>query len=459
MTRQPGADERKVPHVIVVGGGFGGLEAARGLRNAPVRITLIDRTNHHVFQPLLYQVATAGLSPADIAAPIRHIVGRQRNTEVLMAEVVGVDTVAQTVRLPDREIPYDFLVLATGSQDSYFGQETWARHAPGLKTLSDATAIRGRILEAFERAEAATDSVNRQALLTFVLVGAGPTGVEMAGAIAELGRVAMKSEFRNIDPTAARILLLEAGPRILSAFPEELARRSQEYLEKIGVEVRVDAPVEQIDDSGVVVRGERIHSETVLWTAGVAASPAGRWLNAPTDRAGRVRVQPDLSVPNYPHVFVIGDTATLEQDGKPLPGVAQVAMQSGRYVADVIRRRVTGAPAPAPFRYRNRGNLATVGRSFAIADLGRLQFSGFFAWLFWLAVHIFFLIGFRNRLLVMIQWAWAYFTYQRGVRLITPTDTAPQAAGSCRAEISEPPEKREPVLSKREEQPTVAPAN
>lgn len=412
------ASDPAEPQVVIVGGGFGGLLAARGLRNAPVRVTLIDRNNYHLFQPLLYQVATAGLSPADIAAPIRSVVGRQRNTSVIMAEVVGVDTEARRVLLPDRAVSYDYLILATGARYNYFGHPEWETLAPGLKSITDATSIREKILLAFESAEMERDPAEQRALMTFILVGAGPTGVEMAGAIAELAHRALATDFRHIDPASARILLLEAGPRILTAFPEDLAEKAKQALERMGVEVRTGEAVEKVDESGVIVGGTHIPSHTVLWTAGVVASPAGTWLGAEMDRAGRVKVQADLSVPNHPNIFVLGDTALALQDGKPLPGVAPVAMQQGRYIADLITRRVQGRPEQ-PFHYHDKGNVATVGRSFAIVDLGRLKLSGFLAWVLWMAIHIFYLIGFRNRLQVMLQWAWAYVTFQRGARLIT----------------------------------------
>jgi NADH dehydrogenase len=413
------------PHVVIVGGGFGGLEAARGLRKAQARVTLIDRTNHHLFQPLLYQVAMAGLSPADIAAPIRNLLRKQRNTTVLMGEVVGVDAEARQVRLADSSLSYDYLILATGARHSYFGRDEWEPYAPGLKTLADATAIRRRILTAFELAEAQDDPARRAALMTFVVVGGGPTGVEMAGALAELARHSMAEDFRRIDPAATRILLLEAGPRLLAAFPASLSEKAKTALERMGVEVRVGARVEEVDAEGVTAQGERISTGMVIWAAGVAASPVGQWLGAETDRAGRVKVEGDLSVPGHPEIFVIGDAALREQDGKPLPGVAQVAIQGGKYVAGVIRARLQGKPAPPPFRYRDKGNMATVGRSFAVAEVGRLRFSGFFAWLLWLVIHIYYLIDFENRLLVLTQWAWAYFTYSRSARLIIPDNDTP----------------------------------
>jgi len=412
--------------VVIVGGGFGGIEAAKALRHAPVHVTVVDRTNHHLFQPLLYQVATAGLSPADIAAPIRSILRKARNTEVVMAEVTGVDTSRRVVLTADREIPYDFLILAPGSRYHYFGHEEWAQHAPALKTLADATYIREKVLLAMEEAELEPDPDRRRALMTFVLVGGGPTGVEMAGAIAELTHRALATDFRHIRPESARILLFEAGPRILAAFSEDLAAESQRALERLGVEVRTHARVEHVDAQGVVVNGERIASATALWTAGVVANPAGEWIGAETDRSGRVLVQPDLSVPGHPEIFVIGDAARFDQDGRALPGVSQAAMQQGRHAAEVIRRRLWGASEAAPFRYFNYGDAATVGRSFAILESGRWKLSGLFGWLAWVAVHIWYLIGFRNRLTVMLQWIWAYFTFERGARLIIHARPAPR---------------------------------
>src|SRR5579883_3232495 len=409
----------ETPRVVIIGAGFGGLQAARALGNAPVEVVVIDRNNHHLFQPMLYQVATAGLSPADISAPIRSVLKREKNVNVVMAEVTGIDLERQCVRTERGEISYDYLIVATGAAHSYFGHDEWEPYAPGLKTIVDATAIRRKVLLAFELAETETDPERRRELLTIVLVGGGPTGVEMAGAIAELARKALAHNFRNIDPASARIVLVEAMPKILGAFPESLAKKAQQALQRLGVEVKTNAPVEQIDSEGVVIAGERLTASTVIWTAGVAASPAGRWLGAEVDRAGRVKVNADLSLPGHPNVFVIGDTATLSQGGKPLPGVAPVAMQEGDYVASVIADRVEGKEHPEPFVYHNKGNLATIGRSSGIADLGWLRIWGFPAWFLWLAVHIFFLIGFRNRLLVLIQWAWAYITFQRGVRLIT----------------------------------------
>ncbi len=415
---------RALPRVVVIGAGFGGLQAARALHDAPVQVTVIDRSNHHLFQPLLYQVAAADLSPADISAPIRSILKHQHNTSVILAEVTGVDVHKQQVLMYERSLPYDYLVVATGARHSYFGHNAWEPFAPGLKSIDDAAMLRRKILLAFEAAEIEPDPEQRQALLTFVLVGAGPTGVEMAGAIAELAHKTLASDFRQIDPKAARIVLVEALPRILLAFPESLANRARRALTRLGVEVRTNSPVEAIDREGVIIAGERLRAKTVIWTAGVAASHAGQWLDAEVDRAGRVKVESDLSLPGHPNVFVIGDTASLSHEGKALPGVAPVAMQEGRYVAQVIAQRVADNKSIPPFRYHSRGNLATVGRSFAVAEIGPFRLSGFLAWVLWLVVHIAYLIGFRNRLLVLFQWAWEYVTRQRSVRLITCGDTS-----------------------------------
>lgn len=404
--------------VVIVGAGFGGLAAAVALRKVAVRVTIIDRTNHHLFQPLLYQVATAGLSPADISAPIRAVVRRQPNTEVIMAEVAGVDLDLQSVRLEDRNIRYDYLILATGSRDNYFSHPEWSRFAPGLKTIADATDIRRRILTAFETAETEEDPKKRTHLMTFVLVGAGATGVEMAGAIAELSHVALAEDFRHIDPRDARIILVEAGPRILPQFPESLSDVARAELERHGVEVRTGVMVEEIDAEGVRIGDERIESRTVIWAAGVRASSAAEWLSAESDRSGRVIVEPDLSVSGHAKVFVIGDAAAVRD--YPLPGVAQVALQQGKHAAWRIECRVNGYPEPGPFKYQDKGSLATVGRSFAVMQYGPIRLSGFVAWMAWLLVHIWYLIGFRNRMLVMFQWTWAYFTFQRGARLIPP---------------------------------------
>jgi NADH:ubiquinone reductase (H+-translocating) len=407
------------PRVVIIGAGFGGLRAAKALRDAPVQVTVIDRQNHHVFQPLLYWVATAGLSPADICAPIRQVLGRQKNAEVLMAEVTGIDIQAQKVLMHERSVSYDYLIVATGAVDNYFGHKDWEQCAPGLKSIVDATKIRRRILLAFEAAEIEPDPEKIKELLTFVLVGAGPTGVELAGAIAEIAHKTLVSDFRHIDPKLARIILVEAAPRILATFPKSLSRKSQQKLARMGVEVRAGTPVTAIDENGVVVGGERIAAKTVIWSAGVAASPAGTWLGAEVDRGGRVKVENDLTLPGHPNIFVIGDTASFTQNGKPLPGVAPVAMQAGRYVASVIVGRVAGKQQAQAFHYHDKGNLATVGRSYAIVALGRLRVTGLIAWLMWIVVHIYYLIGFRNRFVALFQWAWTYFTYHRGARLIT----------------------------------------
>jgi len=413
----------RVPHVVVVGCGFAGLAAIRALRKAPVRLTVIDRSNHHLFQPLLYQVATAVLSPAQIAAPIRQVLARQRNATVQMADVVGVDPVKRVVYAssPDRErvpISYDYLVLATGATHGYFGHDEFARFAPGLKTLSDAVEIRNRIIQTFEQAEAEEDTQAHKDLLTFVLVGAGPTGVEMAAAIAYVVRSSLRTQFRRIDPTTARIVLLDMAPKVLGPFADELSKAAKERLEQLGVEVRLGQAVEKIDEDGVIVGGQRIASKTVIWTAGVAPSPAGKWLKAATDRAGRVRVQQDLSVPGHPEIFVVGDTASLDQDGHPLPGVAQVAMQQGRYAARLIARRLRGQSAPPPFRYFDKGSMAVVGKGFAVLYSGRVRLSGLLAWMAWAAVHLEFLAQSSLRVSVFVQWVWMYLTGQRGCRLI-----------------------------------------
>ena len=420
------ADER--PHVVIVGGGFGGLYAATGLRKAPVRVTVIDRTNHSVFFPLLYQVATAGLSPDEVAAPIRSLLRRQRNAEVLMTEVTGVDTARKEVQTTSGPVAYDYLILATGVRYNYFGHPEWQQYAPSLKSIDDAVDIQRRILAAFERAELSTDPDEVRALLTFVLVGGGPTGVEMAGAIAELARTGLANEFRRIDPRQARIVLLEAGPRLLPASPEDLSAKTQRALERMGVEVRTGAAVTDVTADGVALGEEQIASRNVIWTAGVVATPVAEWLGAETDRLGRVKVRPDLSVPDEPDVFVIGDAAYFEQDGRPLPGVAQVAIQQGRYVARVLRDWIEEAKEPEPFRYWNAPNMATVGRAFAVADFGLVRMSGFLTWLMWLAIHVFYLAGLRNRLQVLLQWTWAYFTYERNVRVLGPDHLAGPAA-------------------------------
>jgi NADH:ubiquinone reductase (H+-translocating) len=413
----------RIPHVVIVGGGFGGLAAAKGLKNAPARVTLIDRSNHHLFQPLLYQVATSVLTPGQIGSPIRSILRKQTNTTVVLGEVTGIDVAKQCVLVDDTDrsgvpIPYDFLVLATGVTHSYFGHDEFAAHAPGLKTLADAVSIRNGVLLAFEQAEAEEDPSRHRELLTFVLVGAGPTGVEMASAIAVLVRNTLKSEFRRIDPASARIVLFDAAPRVLGTFSEKISAAARKRLESLGVEVRLGHAVDQIDADGVIVAGERVYSKTVIWTAGVAPSAAGKWLHAPIDRAGRVRVQNDLSVPGHPEIFVIGDTASLEQDGRVLPGVAQVAIQQGRYAGKLIHRTVAGRKAPPPFRYFDKGNMAVVGKGFAVVQSGKFQLAGFVAWLAWAEIHLHFLGQSSLRVSVFLQWVWTYLTGQRGSRLI-----------------------------------------
>ena len=408
------------PRVVIVGGGFGGLAAANGLRNAPVDVTIVDQRNHHLFQPLLYQVATAGLSPADIAAPIRAIVKHNRNTRVLLDRVEGVDARARQVRLGSgRAIDYDWLILATGARHSYFGRDEWAVHAPGLKTLEDATAIRRKVLLALERAETEPDRDGRQALLTFVVIGGGPTGVEMAGAIAELARQSVSRDFRSITPHCSRVMLIEAGERLLPSFPPELSEKTRRAIEELGVEVVLGQPVADIAADGVSVGNRFIPTHTTVWAAGVRASPAAGWLHAECDRAGRVRVGHDLKVPGEDRIFAIGDTASFQgQDGRPLPGIAPVAKQQGRHAARIILTSLRGRPAEA-FRYRDYGNLATIGRRRAVIDFGRVTMSGFAAWVVWSVAHIFFLVGFRNRLIVGANWLWNYLTFERGARLIT----------------------------------------
>lgn len=413
------------PHVVVIGGGFAGLWAVRALANADVRITLLDRGNHHLFQPLLYQVATAGLSAPDIAAPLRHILRRQVNVTVLMGEAVQVDAQAKRVQLADGEtIAFDYLLLATGATHAYFGHDEWAPHAPGLKTLDDALDIRRKVLSAFERAEASDDEAERRALLTFAIVGGGPTGVELAGTLAEIARHTLKDEFRRIDPQHARVLLLEAGSRVLSTFPEALSENARGKLERLGVEVRTGTAVSRIDGDGVALGNTFIPARTVLWAAGVAASPLARTLGVPLDRVGRVLVAPDCSVPGHPDIFVGGDLAALQQaNGKPVPGVAPAAKQMGKHIAQMIRARMASRETTA-FAYSDHGNLATIGRMAAVVDLGKLRMTGVVAWWFWLFMHVFFLIGFRNRIAVMLDWAWSYWTYQRSARIILGEDEA-----------------------------------
>ncbi len=405
------------PHIVIVGGGFGGLAAARALAKAPVQVTLLDRHNHHLFQPLLYQVATAGLSPAEIASPIRRILSAQGNVTVLLAEATAVEPEAKRLRLADGVFSYDQLILATGATHSYFGRDNWAIHAPGLKTLDDALEIRRRVLFAFEKAEREVDAERRRQWLTLVVVGGGPTGVEMAGALAEIARHTLPGDFRHIDPKSARVVLVEAGPRVLPAYPPDLSESARRQLEALGVHVWTGAAVTGVDAEGVQMGADRLAARTVVWAAGVEASPLARSLGVQLDRAGRVRVEPDLSVPGRPDIFVIGDLAAIESDGRAVPGVAPAAIQMGRHAAANVLRRLRGEP-PAPFRYRDKGSLATVGRSRGVAVIGRLKLSGFFAWAAWLFVHIVFLIGFRNRFVVLFTWMWAYLTYERSARLI-----------------------------------------
>ena len=412
----------QLPHVLVIGGGFAGLWATRALASAPVRITLVDRCNHHLFQPLLYQVATAGLSSPDIAAPLRHILRKQRNVEVRLAEVRNIDPTDKQVTLDDGStLDFDYLLLASGATHAYFGHDEWARHAPGLKTLDDALQLRRHLLLAFERAEAEPDPELRAAWLSFAIVGGGPTGVELAGTLAEIARHTLKNEFRNINPSDARVRLVEAGPRVLSSFPEDLSEKARRQLEKLGVEVSTGTAVSDINESGYRLGDVFVPARTVVWAAGVSASPLAKSLAVPLDRAGRVSVLDDLSAPGHTDIFVAGDLASLQQAGKPVPGVAPAAKQMGRHVAAVIRARLAGKPAPA-FHYRDFGNLATIGRMAAIVHFGRLKLSGLLAWWFWLGAHVFFLIGFRNRLVVLLNWAWAYWSYQRGARIILRMD-------------------------------------
>jgi NADH dehydrogenase len=427
------SDTTSLPHMVIVGGGFAGLWATRALADAPVRITLVDRCNHHLFQPLLYQVATAGLSSPDIAAPLRHILRKQRNVEVRLAEVSDIDAASKRVSFSDgTTLEFDYLLLASGATHAYFGHDEWAAHAPGLKTLDDALRLRRHLLLAFERAEVETDPALRAAWLNFAIVGGGPTGVELAGTLAEIARHTLKNEFRNINPSDARVRLIEAGPRVLSSFPEDLSEKAKRQLQKLGVEVSTGVPVTDIDASGYRLGEEFIPARTVVWAAGVAASPLARSLGVPLDRAGRVPVQPDLSVPGFPDIFVAGDLASVQQDGKPVPGVAPAAKQMGRHVADAIRARISNTAAAA-FRYRDYGNLATIGRMAAIVHFGKLKLSGLLAWWFWLAAHVFFLIGFRNRLIVLLNWAWAYWSYQRGARIILGRDEGDQARSTRQA--------------------------
>lgn len=417
--------ERK--HVVIVGGGFGGLNAAMSLRNAPVRITLVDRTNHHLFQPLLYQVATAGLSPADIAVPIRSVLSKQKNTRVLLADAQGVDLKGKKLLLDKGEIPYDYLVLAVGATHNFFGHDDWATHALGLKTLQEALTVRERMLLAFEAAERASDPEVRRRLLTFVVIGGGPTGVEMAGAFSELARHVLARDFRAIDPSAARVVLIEAGPRILTAFPEPLSAKAEKQLETLGVEVHKGAPVAHIDESGVAFKdGERLWASTIVWAAGIRGTPFAKNLSVELDRSGRVIVGTDCSLANYPEVFAIGDMAAMKDaKGVEVPGLCPAAIQQGNYVAQTIRAELAGKPRK-PFTYFDKGTMATVGRRRAIAKVDKIQLSGVIAWLAWMAIHVFFLIGFHNRFVVMFNWAWQYLTWKRGARLITHTSREEQ---------------------------------
>ena len=439
------------PRVVIVGGGFGGLYAARALKNAPVRVWLIDRRNHHLFQPLLYQVATAALSPAEIAAPIRQVLRKHENTEVFLAEVTDIRLEERRVEVADgRTAEYDYLIIAAGAVDQYFGHDEWRRVAPGLKSVDDATEIRRRYLLAFEAAEQETDPAKRAALLTFVVVGGGATGVEMAGSFAELARHTLARDFRRIDSTQARVILLEGGPRLLPNYPEELSERAREQLEELGAEVRLNAMVTHIGLNEVCIGDERIETRTVVWGAGVTASPLGRTLGVPTDRMGRVIVEPDLSIPGHPEVFVVGDLAHFaHQTGEPLPGVAQVAMQQAEAAAENILRSERGE-SRREFRYNDKGMMATIGRAAAVAVIGGRRLSGLLAWLAWLFVHIVFLIGFRNRLMVLMQWAWAYLSWQRGARLITG-DIGAHLSATDRL----PTETEETAAQAEEEQATI----
>jgi NADH dehydrogenase FAD-containing subunit len=404
--------------VVIIGGGFAGLSAARALARAPVDVTLIDRHNYHLFQPLLYQVATAALAPNAIAAPIRAILHRQGNTTVLMETVTGIDAANRLVLIGEQRVGYDSLVIATGARHAYFGHDEWERFAPGIKTLADALTIRQIVLSAFEAAEICHEPSERRRLLNFVIVGGGPTGVELAGAIAELAKASLIHDFRRIKPSDARIILIEAGPRILPGFPERLSASAHQALERLGVEVRSGKAVTRCDADGVVV-GDQIAARSILWAAGVAASPAATWLNVAADRVGRIEVLDDLSVPGYPEIFAIGDTCFSKSwGGKPVPGIAPAAKQMGRYAAAVIRSRAEGASPPPPFRYRHQGNLATIGRNKGVADFGWIRLSGGLAWLLWIFAHIYFLIGFRSRIIVALDWLWAYVTFSRGARII-----------------------------------------
>jgi NADH dehydrogenase FAD-containing subunit/uncharacterized membrane protein YphA (DoxX/SURF4 family) len=440
LRRRTATTLHDLPHIVIVGGGFGGMACASKLRNERARLTLIDRHNYHLFQPLLYQVATANLSPADIATPIRAVFRDDPRVSVLCGTVTGVDPVRQRVLVEDRELSYDYLVLATGASHGYFGNDRWATYAPGLKFVEDAVAIRGRILTAFEKAEASDDAAERERQLTFLICGGGPTGVELAGAIAELAHQGLESEFRRFDPADARIILVQSAPRILPAFPEKLSAFALTSLQRLGVDVRVGSRVQAIDQVGAVVNGTRIPAATVLWAAGVVASPAADWLGQPHDSAGRLKVSSDLSVPGYPNVFAIGDTATVTAwNGLPVPGLAPAAQQAGKYVAALLRSRLQLKDAPPPFEYRHQGSLATIGRKTAVADFGWITLSGAAAWWVWGAVHILFLVGLRNRISVMVGWLWSYLTYRVGVQLITGAGTDRLERAVSRAPAGEAP--------------------
>jgi NADH dehydrogenase len=420
----PASSSLRKPRIVIVGAGFAGLSAAQNLRKVDAEIILIDRHNYHLFQPLLYQVATAALSPAQIAQPTRAIMRKQKNCTVALGNVTAIDPIHKTISGDEKTLPYDYLVLATGATHTYFGHDDWARYAPGLKYIDDAIHIRRHILSAFEKAEIATTPDEKRACLTFAVIGAGPTGVEMAGAIAELARHTLRDDFKHIDPTSARVLLIEAGPRILSAFPETLSAKAHRALEKIGVEICINRSVIACSDTDVTIKNdtqdELIPARTLIWAAGVKASPAAQWLQAAHDKAGRVIVNPDLSVPHHPDIFVIGDTAHIKNtNGSPVPGLAPAAMQQGQYVAQCISARLNAQEPPAPFHYKDRGIMATIGRGAAIAKISSLQFSGFFAWLIWGLIHIMPLVGFRNRIIVAFDWLWSYLTHARGARLIT----------------------------------------
>jgi NADH:quinone reductase (non-electrogenic) len=427
------------PKVVIVGGGFGGLAAVKAIRGAPVDVTLVDRRNHHLFQPLLYQVATTSLGPSEIAWPIRQLVHRRQDVTTVFGKLVGVNTAGRFVQLADgTSLPYDYLILATGARHAYFGHDDWEPFAPGLKTLEDAVAMRGRLLVAFEKAELETDPVKRKALMTFAIIGGGATGVELAGAIIELARITLKNDFRHINTADARVVLIEAGPRVLPAFKPEMSVYAERALRELGVEVVLGKPVTAVDAHGVVYGGERLEAETILWAAGVAASRAAQWLGAEADRAGRVKVNDDLSVPGHPEIFAIGDTAVLP---KPIPGIGDSAKQAGRHAARIIRSRIAGNTAAMPFHYRHLGDIATVGRSRALIDFGWLKLTGWIGWITWGVAHIYFLIGLRNRLFIALSWLWIYLTGRRSARLITQDEVSgsPAADGATAGTADTPP--------------------